>query len=430
MGVNKVVYGTTTIIDISDSTVTPDTLINGSTAYGANGEPVNGTNPYELNATNEKVTTQADLIAQIQAALVGKTAGGGGVTNVVDVYTVESTPTSNSLSISFTGLSGEPTMFSVTPIENITVGTTRFIVGIEFDGEVVKVSYAYGSSSYGNRYVYYNSTYVKYTYSNGTLTLTSQSASTSGYFCNGITYKLTYLTADIVEGEGGSVAPTLQEKTVTPTASQQTITPDANYGGLSKVVINGDSDLVASNIKSGVNIFGVTGTYTGSGSSGGITPTGTITITENGTHDVTNYATAVVNVPTGGGSSGGGSFPSNPTAGDTPILMPSSPCKAVSNESLSNTNLSITLPGNGTYRIKYGGCGSYSGGRVALYDGSSQIANSSKTLGEEATSSYSVDYTVSDGKTHTIYLYGQTNNDRHPIGAFGPIACINWDNGA
>ena len=57
------------------------------------------------------------------------------------------------------------------------------------------------------------------------------------------------------------VALKLQTKTVTPDASGFTVTPDANYNGLSSVVVNGDADLVPSNIKNGVNIFGVTGTF-------------------------------------------------------------------------------------------------------------------------------------------------------------------------
>lgn len=42
MGVNKVVYGTTTIIDISDSTVTKDKMLKDAVAYGANGDKVTG----------------------------------------------------------------------------------------------------------------------------------------------------------------------------------------------------------------------------------------------------------------------------------------------------------------------------------------------------------------------------------------------------
>lgn len=42
--------------------------------------------------------------------------------------------------------------------------------------------------------------------------------------------------------------------------------------------------------------------------SGGITPSGDITITQNGRFDVTNYAGAVVNVPTGGGGTSIGNW--------------------------------------------------------------------------------------------------------------------------
>lgn len=63
-----------------------------------------------------------------------------------------------------------------------------------------------------------------------------------------------------------------QEKTVTPTKSSQAITPDSGKDGLSKVTVNA----IPSNY---------------------IVPSGSLNITENGTHDVTDKASVVVNVP-------------------------------------------------------------------------------------------------------------------------------------
>lgn len=119
---------------------------------------------------------------------------------------------------------------------------------------------------------------------------------------------------------GGASGASLQSKTVSPSESAQTVKADNGYDGLSQVTVNavsktyvgsgvtkksaatytpgtsdqsiasgqylsgtqtikGDANLVAGNIKSGVNIFGVTGTYAGGGSSGG-----------NGNNNVEAYA--------------------------------------------------------------------------------------------------------------------------------------------
>lgn len=124
-----------------------------------------------------------------------------------------------------------------------------------------------------------------------------------------------YLGSNAVDMQGGFVTggasgASLQSKTVSPSESAQTVKADNGYDGLSQVTVNaisstyigsdvtkksaatyipkttdqsiasgqylsgtqtikGDANLVAGNIKSGVSIFGVTGTYTGGGSSGG-----------------------------------------------------------------------------------------------------------------------------------------------------------------
>lgn len=64
----------------------------------------------------------------------------------------------------------------------------------------------------------------------------------------------------------------LQEKTATPTKSQQSVTADDGYDGLSKVTVNA----IPSNY---------------------IEPTGSLSITSNGTKDVKQYASVNVNVP-------------------------------------------------------------------------------------------------------------------------------------
>ena len=100
-----------------------------------------------------------------------------------------------------------------------------------------------------------------------------------------------------VTGNYSGVTPTIDPLSITPTTSQQTITASSGTDGYSPITVSAvtssiDANISAENIKNGVTILGVTGNY-----SGGITPTGTINISSNGTYDVTNYASASVAVP-------------------------------------------------------------------------------------------------------------------------------------
>ena len=76
MAVNKVVMNTDkgeqTLIDLTDDSVTPETLAEGETAHDKSGNSITGT--FTLN---DELSTQDELIAAIKDALQGKAAGGG-----------------------------------------------------------------------------------------------------------------------------------------------------------------------------------------------------------------------------------------------------------------------------------------------------------------------------------------------------------------
>lgn len=91
-----------------------------------------------------------------------------------------------------------------------------------------------------------------------TLTLTKSSVSTTptvsaGYVSSATSSSATVALTANVTTKGAT--------TYTPTTSDQTIASGTYLTGAQ--TISGDSDLVAGNIKSGVNIFGVTGSYSG-----------------------------------------------------------------------------------------------------------------------------------------------------------------------
>lgn len=169
---------------------------------------------------------------------------------------------SGATSITFTGLTDEPNYFSCGFLGNFSTSSGyQRVISVVYDGQ----------STYGlemDSGAHYNTSHWSYTYSNGSLTISSQGTNAGGYFHQPSSYQLTY-------GIGGDQS--MQTKTVTPTTSTQNVTPDAGYTGLSKVVVNP-----------------IPSEY--------IIPTGNLAITQNGNNiNVSQYATVSVNV--GGGSS-------------------------------------------------------------------------------------------------------------------------------
>lgn len=141
-----------------------------------------------LTTTQNNVDAQADLIEQISSVLEGKA---GTIIIEPTIAQVSVTPSSNSTSISFTGVTAEPKMFSVSPTGNISLGTTRYVTGVSYDGTTTHGTYGYRSSSSGTSY--YSASYFTWEYSDETLTIKTSSSTNGGNFKSGTTYIVTYV---------------------------------------------------------------------------------------------------------------------------------------------------------------------------------------------------------------------------------------------
>lgn len=212
MAVNKVVYGTTVLVDLTQDSVTPEALVEGYTAHGADGAEIEGANPYTKAETDATVGEQASLIAQIRTALNGKVAGDGEAADPV-LQEKSVTPTKSAQAITpdsgYDGLS--KVNVGAIPNEYIVPSGTKTVTA---NGTHDVNAYKSVSVNVPIPDGYIKPSGVLNVTANGSYDVTDKAS----------------VTVAVPENE-----PKLQEKTITMNGD---VFPDSGYDGLSKVTVN------------------------------------------------------------------------------------------------------------------------------------------------------------------------------------------------
>ena len=191
MGYSKVDYNGETLMDISNDTVTPETLVEDATAHNANGDPITGI---------AKAVTDGLLLTPLTTNGTHETKGFSHVeVNVPgQYYATTLAPSSDALTASFR-VGFEPRLFMIVPVNyfDSDKNSSQQYIGSYWHAEYVD---GVGAEHTGIVSVYKNGNYVRanavsgnnrsitfYDYANGTVTIKS-----TGYFYfkSGITYRV------------------------------------------------------------------------------------------------------------------------------------------------------------------------------------------------------------------------------------------------
>lgn len=296
MAVNKVVYGTTVLVDLTEDTVTADKLLKGETAHDAAGEPITGTMEPGID-TSDATATPDDMAKGVTAYVKGEK-----VTGNVDVYSGKSTSFLSEKQISFSQSDSRIRFITNERTKNalFRIGATQeFLAPAAFFGNATAEDVAEGKTFTSTSGLKVTGTAKASAHTLQAKTVTPSSAEQtvtpdSGYdglssvtveamptaalstptisvdSAGKITAKVEQAAAGYVEAGSKSATKQLTTKgaaTITPGTSDQTIASGTYLTGAQTV--KGDANLVAGNIKSGVSIFGVAGSFEGSGGSGG-----------------------------------------------------------------------------------------------------------------------------------------------------------------
>ena len=274
------VAGTLEVLDTSDATATSSDISNGKTAY-VNGEKVTGTHICDGGIdTSDATATAEDIVSPATAYVNGEKVTGSLKpsainTDVGSLYV--GVDDNNKLYFQLPNLSSSYGKRRVVDVDqNITLRHPLANFGDATAADVVA----------GKTFTSAAGLKVTGTHECTGGIDTSDATATAGDILSG---KTAYVNGEKITGSIASKSAT----TYTPGTSDQTIASGQYLSG--DQTIKGDSNLLASNIKSGVSIFGVSGSYNGSGGSGDIqaqhitSKTDQITISGTGTVKVWGY---------------------------------------------------------------------------------------------------------------------------------------------